>query len=64
MAFVVETEAGTGRAQTLKDYTLAHGAPYAHPRDIFFLDALPLGGTGKVDRAALVRRAVDLSGRS
>ncbi len=64
VAFVVETEAETGRAQTLKDYTLAHGAPYAHPRDIFFLAALPLGGTGKVDRAALVRRAVDLSRRS
>ena len=59
VAFVVETEPGTGGEQALKDYALAHGAPYAHPRDIIFLDAIPLGGTGKVDRTGLIRRVAE-----
>ncbi len=56
VAFVVESEPGACSEEELKEFTLAHGAPYAHPRRIFFLDALPLGGTGKVDRAELTRR--------
>jgi acyl-CoA synthetase (AMP-forming)/AMP-acid ligase II len=59
VAFVVETESETCREDDLKAFTLAHGAPYAHPRRVFFLAALPLGGTGKVDRAALIRRATE-----
>jgi acyl-CoA synthetase (AMP-forming)/AMP-acid ligase II len=57
VAFVVESEPGACSETELKEFTLARGAPYAHPRRIFFLDALPLGGTGKVDRAELTRRA-------
>ena len=57
VAFVVETESGACTDDELKGFTLANGAPYAHPRRVFFLDALPLGGTGKVDRAELIRRA-------
>ena len=56
VAFVVESESGACSEAGLKEFTLARGAPYAHPRRIFFLDALPLGGTGKVDRAELTRR--------
>jgi long-chain acyl-CoA synthetase len=36
----------------IKAFTLEHGAAYAHPRRIFIIDALPIGGTGKVDRPA------------
>jgi acyl-CoA synthetase (AMP-forming)/AMP-acid ligase II len=57
VAFIVVSEPGACREDELKEFTLAHGAPYAHPRRIFFLDALPLGGTGKVDRGELRRRA-------
>jgi len=56
VAYVVKSEPGACSEEELKEFTLAHGAPYAHPRRIFFLDALPLGGTGKVDRADLSRR--------
>ncbi len=59
VAFVVETESGVCTGDELKAFALAHGAPYAHPRQVFFLDALPLGGTGKVDRSALIRRAAE-----
>ena len=37
-------------AQELKDYCLAHGPAYAHPRAIVFVDAFPLAATGKIDR--------------
>ena len=60
VAFVVESESGACGEEDLKQYTIELGAPYAHPRRIFFLDALPLGGTGKVDRAELARRVESL----
>jgi long-chain acyl-CoA synthetase len=53
VAFVVERERGKTTGQDLKDFFLERGAAYAHPRRVFFLDALPLGGTGKLDRARL-----------
>lgn len=57
VAFVVERQGGaTGEAE-LKAFWLRQGAPYAHPRRIAFLDALPLGGTGKVDRSVLTQMA-------
>jgi acyl-CoA synthetase (AMP-forming)/AMP-acid ligase II len=57
VAFVVEREPGRTTEDEVKRFFLAHGAPYAHPRRVHFLDALPLGGTGKLDRAALRARA-------
>ena len=44
----------------MKRFFLEHGAPYAHPRRVVLLDALPLSGTGKIDRAALRAQARDL----
>ena len=63
IAYVVLADDGTSDEQGLKDFAIAHGAPYAHPRRIVFLDALPLGGTGKVDRAGLTRAAGELDQR-
>lgn len=57
VAFVVEREAGKTTEEEVKRFFLERGAPYAHPRRVYFLDALPLGGTGKLDRAALKGRA-------
>jgi acyl-CoA synthetase (AMP-forming)/AMP-acid ligase II len=57
VAFVVEREKGATSEDDVKRFFLAHGAPYAHPRRVVFLDALPLGGTGKLDRNALRARA-------
>ena len=37
----------------LKEWFLARGPAYAHPRRVFFLDRLPVSGTNKVDRKAL-----------
>jgi acyl-CoA synthetase (AMP-forming)/AMP-acid ligase II len=57
VAFVVAREPGRLTEDDVKRYCLEHGAPYAHPRRVIFLDALPLGGTGKLDRNALKARA-------
>ena len=39
----------------LKAFCLEHGPAYAHPRRVFAVDALPTGGTGKIDRKAAQR---------
>ena len=57
VAFVVEKEPGRVSADALKQYFLAHGASYMHPRRIFITDSLPLTPAKKVDRAALKARA-------
>jgi len=57
IAFVVAREAGRTTEEDVRRFFLERGAPYAHPRRVVFLDALPLGGTGKIDRIALKARA-------
>ena len=59
IAFVVERDAGKTTEDEVRRFFLERGAPYAHPRRVVFLEALPLGGTGKIDRTALKSRAPD-----
>ena len=56
IAFIVLSQAGTS-AEEIKQFYLKHGTPYAYPRQIYFLDSMPLGGTGKIDRAQLAKLA-------
>ena len=44
----------------MRRFFLERGAPYAHPRKVVFLEALPLGGTGKIDRTGLKARAREI----
>ena len=37
-----------------------NGPAYAHPRAVWFVPELPLAGTNKIDRKALVERAAAL----
>jgi long-chain acyl-CoA synthetase len=53
IAFIVKAQGADVTAEELKQFSLTNGPAYAHPRAIVFLDALPVGGTHKVDRAAL-----------
>ncbi|HEY7147420.1 MAG TPA: class I adenylate-forming enzyme family protein [Streptosporangiaceae bacterium] len=58
VAYVVLAEAaGAVSAADLIAFFHEHGPHYAYPRVITFVDALPLAGTGKVDRALLTARA-------
>jgi long-chain acyl-CoA synthetase len=63
VAFIVQSVPGQTSAEEIKQFFLRFGAPYAYPRRIYFLDSMPLGGTGKVDRAQLTKRAVEFEER-
>jgi acyl-CoA synthetase (AMP-forming)/AMP-acid ligase II len=58
-AFVVlrnGMEAGVG---DIRAFSIANGPAYQHPRRVAFVAELPLAGTGKVDRSALIARAAE-----
>ena len=57
VAFVVLREGAALSEQAVRDHALAHAPAYQHPRRVWFLSALPLAGTNKIDRKALERLA-------
>jgi long-chain acyl-CoA synthetase len=57
VAFVVLHAGQTASEDELKQFFLARGPAYAHPRAVLFIEAAPLGSTGKLDRTALKTRA-------
>ena len=59
VAFIVQSGTGGASAEELKQFYLNYGAPYAYPRRFYFLDSMPLGGTGKIDRAQLEKLAAE-----
>ena len=52
-AFVVLRANQQATDDELKQFALAHGPAYQHPRRVFFLDQLPLAGTNKIDQQQL-----------
>jgi long-chain acyl-CoA synthetase len=62
VAFVVARLGATLTEQAVKEFALANAAPYLHPRRVWFLTELPLAGTNKVDRRALMQRAAREAG--
>ncbi|HEY1931742.1 MAG TPA: class I adenylate-forming enzyme family protein [Acetobacteraceae bacterium] len=60
VAFVVAAERLT--EDDVKRHALANAAAYQHPRRVWFLDELPLAGTNKVDRRALLEHAMNALG--
>lgn len=54
-AFVVLRAGARVTEDELKQFALAHGPAYQHPRRVFFLEQLPLAGTNKIDQATLRR---------
>jgi long-chain acyl-CoA synthetase len=60
VAYVVARDPARAPSEdAVKRFFLERGAPYAHPRRVMFLERLPLGGTGKLDRATLKRLAAE-----
>jgi long-chain acyl-CoA synthetase len=57
VAFVVPRPGARPSEDALRRFALDHGPAYAHPRAVWFVDELPLAGTNKIDRKALVERA-------
>jgi acyl-CoA synthetase (AMP-forming)/AMP-acid ligase II len=61
VAFVVPRADAHPSVEEVKQYALANGPAYAHPRFVVFRDQLPLSGTHKIDRSALTAEAAQLS---
>jgi acyl-CoA synthetase (AMP-forming)/AMP-acid ligase II len=57
VAFVVPKPGATPSEDALRRFALDNGPAYAHPRAVWFVTELPLAGTNKIDRKALVERA-------
>jgi acyl-CoA synthetase (AMP-forming)/AMP-acid ligase II len=47
----------TVSADDIKAFALAHAPAYQHPRQVWFVAAIPLASTNKIDRTALKRQA-------
>jgi len=58
-AFVVPKPGAAAAEDEIKQFALAHGPAYQHPRRVFFLEQLPLAGTNKVDKERLRQIAAD-----
>jgi long-chain acyl-CoA synthetase len=58
-AFVVPRPGTSVSEDELKQFALANGPAYQHPRRVFFLEQLPLSGTNKVDREYLRRMVAE-----
>ena len=57
-AFVVTRNGRRLTEDAVKQYALAHAPAFQHPRHVVFMPELPLASTGKVDRVALRRLAL------
>ncbi|MGQ0749748.1 MAG: class I adenylate-forming enzyme family protein [Betaproteobacteria bacterium] len=58
-AFVVLRDGVEASEAELKEFALANGPAYQHPRRVFFVHQLPLAGTNKVDQALLRKWAAE-----
>ena len=57
VAFIVRAPGAAITEQQVKDFALANGPAHQHPRNVEFIAELPLAGTNKIDRQALLERA-------
>lgn len=55
VAFIVPI--GGLKEDDIKTFFLTNGPAYAHPRRVYFKDVMPLSGTNKIDRKALIDEA-------
>jgi acyl-CoA synthetase (AMP-forming)/AMP-acid ligase II len=59
-AFIVRRAGSTLTEDAIKQYALANAPAYQHPRQVEFMDVLPLAGPNKIDRKLLKARAREL----
>lgn len=62
VAFVKTVRLSTLTEQSVKEYYIRNGPAYSHPRQVVFLDEMPLNGTGKINKAALVEMIAEERG--
>ncbi|PLZ02904.1 acetyl-CoA synthetase [Burkholderia sp. WAC0059] len=59
VAFVVLKPGAALDEAQVKAFALRHAPAYQHPRRVWFVAALPLASTNKIDRASLKKRAAE-----
>lgn len=64
VAFIVPKTGASIDVADLRNFALANGPAYQHPRRVSIVSELPLAGTHKVDRAHLLQRARELERES
>ena len=62
VAMVVRARDAAADEDALRKFAIDNGPAYAHPRRIFFTDALPLNGPGKIDRRVVQQQVMVLVG--
>lgn len=60
VAFVVPAPGAVPTEQEIREFALASGPAYAHPRAVIFVSVIPVAGTHKVDRRQLIEEATAL----
>src|SRR5688572_6530419 len=55
IAFVVRANGAELDEQAVKSYALANAPAYQHPRQVIFIDEMPLAGTNKIDKRVLAQ---------
>jgi acyl-CoA synthetase (AMP-forming)/AMP-acid ligase II len=56
IAFVVRANGSDLDERAVKSYALANAPAYQHPRQVFFIDEMPLAGTNKIDKRVLAKQ--------
>jgi long-chain acyl-CoA synthetase len=62
-AFVTRQPGANVDEAAVKEFTIANGPAYAHPRFVEFVEAIPLAATNKPDRRRLTEEAERLAGQ-
>ena len=57
VAFIVTRPDAQPSVDEIRQFTIANGPAYQHPRRIEFVNELPWAGTNKIDRKTLIERA-------
>ncbi|MGQ0652961.1 MAG: AMP-binding enzyme, partial [Betaproteobacteria bacterium] len=60
VAFIVRRMGSSLSEDEVKQYALKNAPPYQHPRQVHFVDALPVNTVGKIDRRRLEQQAQKL----
>jgi long-chain acyl-CoA synthetase len=60
VAFIVKRKGSALTEDQVKQYALQSAPPYQHPRQVHFVEALPVNTVGKIDRRRLEREAKKL----
>ena len=61
VAFVVRSPGASVDDSDVKKFALENGPAYQHPRHVLFIDDMPLAGSNKIDKDALLRGAAYLA---